>query len=468
MLKPSSVLGLIIPLAGCAVGPDYRAPPLPDASTGPFVTAVPGTISGAEPRQQWWRLYQSPDLDALIEQAFAANTDLRSASANLQAAEAVVSEARTALLPATVVQGGATYGKNQQPLFLPKNELTYQGGFQISYQLDLFGRVRRSIEAARADAAAQVYARDAVMVSLAAAVTDAYVSACTAAEAIEVVRSSIGLATDSSRMVEAQERSGSASSLDLDRSQVALERARASLAPLDGQRRSALFELAALLGKPPAAVPDAAAKCERAPLPQEAIPIGDGASLLKRRPDVAESERRLAAATARIGVASADLWPSISLGGSVSQVGGKHVTASQGFSYGVGPAVTFNFPNISVARARVREANAATQASLAQFDGAVLNALKETEQALSTYASEQQHHLDLSAAEHRADSAYHRAELLYHAGSIAQLDLIVTENELLDARLARIQSEQQLSSDRVQLFRALGGGWGRDVLTTAN
>jgi NodT family efflux transporter outer membrane factor (OMF) lipoprotein len=463
MLKPSSLLGLLILLAGCAAGPDYHAPLLPASSTGPFVTMAPGTISGAEPRQQWWHLYQSPDLDALIEQAFLANTDLRVASANLQASEAVLSEARTALWPATVVQGGATYGKNQAPLFIPKNELTYQGGFQVSYQLDLFGRVRRSIEAARADAAAQLYARDAVMVSVAAAVTDAYVSACTAGEAIEVVRSSIGLATDSSRMVEAQEHAGSASSLDLDRSRVALERTRASLAPLDGQRRTALFELAALLGKPPAAVPGAASECKRAPLPQSAIPIGDGASLLKRRPDVAEAERRLAAATARIGVASADLWPSISLGATVAQVGGKNVSASQGFSYGVGPALTFNFPNISVARARVREANAATQASLAEFDGAVLNALKETEQALTAYASEQQHYHDLSAAEQRADSAYHRAELLYHAGSIAQLDLIVTENELLDARLTRIQSEQQLSSDRVQLFRALGGGWARDV-----
>src|SRR6185437_17122429 len=108
---------------------------------------------------------------------------------------------------------------------------------------------------------------------------------------------------------------------------------------------------------------------------------------------------------------------------------------------------TFNFPNISVARARVREANATTKASLAQFDGTVLNALKETEQALTTYSSEQQHYHDLNTAEHRADSAYHRAELLYHAGSIAQLDLLVAENELLDARLARIQSEQQLSSD---------------------
>lgn len=463
MLKPSSLVGLMIPLVGCAVGPDYHAPPLPPSSTAPFVTTAPGTISGAEARQQWWRLYQSPDLDGLIEEAFTANTDLRVASANLEAGEAVLSEARTALLPATIVQGGATYGKNEPPLFIPKNELTYQGGFQISYQLDLFGRVRRSVEAARADAAAQVYARDAVMVSLAAGVTDAYVSACTAAEAIEVVRTSIGLADDSSRMIEAQEHAGSASSLDLDRSKVALERARASLAPLEGQRRSALFELAALLGKPPAAVPEVAAECKRAPLPQAAIPIGEGASLLKRRPDVAAAEKRLAAATARIGVASADLWPSISLGGSVSQVGGKDVTASQGFSYGVGPALTFNFPNISAARARVREANAATKASLAQFDGAVLNALKETEQALATYASEQQHDHDLAAAEQRADSAYHRAELLYHAGSIAQLDLLVSENELLDARLARIQSEQQLSSDRVQLFRALGGGWGRDA-----
>lgn len=461
-MKPLVLLAVMAALGGCAAGPSYRAPePAPELQT-PFVTTTAGTAAGQAPRQEWWKLYESPELDTLVATAFDANRDLRAAAANLQAAQAIVSEAKSARLPSTTITGSATYGKNQQPQFSSEEDWQYQGRGELAYEVDLFGRVRRSIEAARADANAEQFTRDAVQVRVAASVTQAYVSACTSAEAIEAVRTSVDLASESLRITEAKERAGSAASLDVDRANAALARARASLAPLESQRQLALFELAALLGRPPSGVPASAADCKVTPAPRAAIPIGDGALLLKRRPDIAAAERRLAASTARIGVATAELYPTVSIGASASQIDADGIHGSNGFGFGVGPALSFNFPNQLAARAQVRQAEARTQASLAQFDGVVLNALKETEQALASLGSAQERQTQLLSAEERAGSAFRRADLLYRAGSIGYLDLIVAQNELLDTRLTRVQAEQQLSEERVRLFRALGGGWGQD------
>jgi len=463
MMKLLIPLTLISALTACAVGPDYKAPQLQPEYAAAFISTAPGTLSGAEPSQAWWRLYASSDLDALVTQAFNANTDLRVAVANLQAEQAVLSEARNARLPATTLNASASYGKNQQPAFAPQAGTTYGGSAELNYEVDLFGRVTRNIQAARADVAADMFVRDAVRVRVAAAVTDAYLTACNSAEAVAVARSSLDLASESSRIVQAQLNAGAASNLDADRALAALARARAAVAPLESQRQVALFELAALLGNPPSGVPQAAAQCTAAPVPQAAIPVGDGASLLKRRPDVAEAERRLAAATARIGVATADLYPRISFGANVAQYDGDDLTRKQGFSYGVGPLLSFSFPNMGVARAQVKQAEARAQASLAYFDGVVLTALKETEQALTVYANEQRRREDLHDAEQQAENAFKRADLAYRAGSIAYLDLIVAQNELVESRLARVQSDMQLTEARLQLFRALGGGWASDA-----
>ena len=459
-IRHIAALTLGASLSACVAGPDYRPPVPPSATTGAFVSQAPGTLSGAAPHEKWWRIYDDPVLDALIGQAFTANTDLRVAVANLKAAQAVTAEARIARLPSTTVNGNATYGRNQPPLYLPGDRFTFGGGLDLSYEVDLFGRVSRSIEAARADADALAFARDAVQVRVAASVTDAYLTACTSAQAIAVIHASITLAGDSARIVSLQERAGSASTLDVERALGAVAQARASLAPLENQRQAALFELAALLGLPPSQIPEAAPRCGLAPSPHRPIPIGDGQSLLRRRPDVALAERQLAAATARIGIATADLYPRISLGASVSQSGGDGIGAGQRLSFGVGPLLSFTFPNIGAARARIRQSEARTQAAMAGFDGVVLTALKEAEQALTAYAAQVRRRTDLIEAERRADHAFRLADARYRAGSIAYLDAIVAQNDLVNARLARVQSDQQVASSLVGVFRALGGGWG--------
>ncbi|SEL79636.1 efflux transporter, outer membrane factor (OMF) lipoprotein, NodT family [Sphingomonas palmae] len=450
---------LLLATSACTTGPNYVRPAAPTASQTALVTPLPGSTADEGPGPDWWRTYEDPALDALIERALAANTDLRVALANLRAAEAVVGEARNARLPQTTINGQGTYGRTQPPLYLPGNRFSGLGSFQLAYEVDLFGRVSRTVEAARADAEAAAFARAAVRVRIVAAVTDAYLSACTASDAITVVRSSIDLTADSARIIGQQERAGSAARLDVARAEGQLAEARAALAPFEDARQSALYELAALLGLPPAQVPEAAARCGSPPGPHRPIPIGDVAGLLKRRPDVAEAERRLAAATARIGVASADLYPRISLGASVAQAGGEGISQSRGFIFGLGPLLSFAFPNNGAARARIRQSEARTEAALATFDGTVLTAMKETEQALSAYGAGLRRQGELRIAVERSDQAFRLADLRYKAGSIAYVDVIVAQSELVRARLALTEQNRQVASSLVLLFRALGGGW---------
>ncbi|TCP32800.1 TolC family protein [Sphingomonas sp. BK235] len=452
------VLLLGASLAACAAGPDYAPPAIPATATGAFVGKAPDVVAEGEPETRWWRLYDDPRLDAIVATALAHNADLRVAVANLSAAEAVLAEARDGRMPQTAVAASSVYGRRQPPLFLGGDRLVYGGGAQLSYEADLVGRVARTIEAARADAEAEAFARAAVQVRIVSAVTGAYLSACTAAQAAAVIRSSIALATERARIVDRQERAGSLATLDVARAEAQLAETRAQLAPVENARAAALFELAALSGLSPAQVPQEAARCDSPPEPQGPIRIGDGASLLRRRPDVAQAERRLAAATARIGVAVADLYPRLTIGGNLSRTGGDGIGAGRGFAFGIGPALSLSFPHSGAARARVRQARGRAEAALAVFDGTIVTALKEVEQALAADRAAIDRQAALAASERRADQAFRLADQRYRAGSIAYIDSLVAQGELVRLRLARTEADRAVAFARVDLFRALGSG----------
>jgi outer membrane protein TolC len=191
------------------------------------------------------------------------------------------------------------------------------------------------------------------------------------------------------------------------------------------------------------------------------IPVGDGTTLLKRRPDVRQADRRLAAATARIGVATAALYPQIELKGFIGGAATEwqDLATNNGIIWGLGPAISWTFPNQTVPRARIRQAKAGAVAALASFDDTVLQALKETEQALATYRSELDRREALSVAQERAHKAYDMAHDQYLAGALSQLDLLTTEQQLVAADAAVATSDSALIQDQILLFKALGGGW---------
>lgn len=453
---------LLMPLlaGACAVGPDYRPPQPPAPAAQAFLSTAPGTTTDA-PADRWWRLYDDPVLDRLVERALAANTDLRAAEANLRRAQAALREARAAGLPHGQVSAGANYGDDggSGQAQGGSTQWSYNAAQTLTWELDLFGRIARSVEAARGDAGAIAATRDRVALTVAAEVTRAYADGCALAEAVAVARSSIAIAERQLAIQQLRERAGGASRLDSERTATALANIRATLPALEGRRRATLFELAALLGTTPGDVPEDARQCARAPAPTAAIPLGDGRALLARRPDVREAERRLAADTARIGVATAELYPSISLGGSGNFLRNDQVRGSDSFTVSAGPLIAWSFPNLFAGRARIRQAEAGAQASLALFDGAVLTALKEVEQALTLYAAEGERNARLREAATHAEAAYGLADRRYRAGSIALSDLLQTQRDLLDTRGALAASSQQLGSLRVDLFKALGGGW---------
>jgi outer membrane protein TolC len=201
--------------------------------------------------------------------------------------------------------------------------------------------------------------------------------------------------------------------------------------------------------------------CVQPPALKTLIPVGDGASLLARRPDVRQAERRVAAATARIGVATADLYPRISLLGSYGGVAlePSQLFESAGLTWGIGPAIKWSFPNQSTVRARIHQARASEQAAVAGFDGVVLAALKETDQSLATYAAELARHQDLLTARDRARQAFQMANDQFLAGATSNLDLLDAEVTLVSAEAAVAASDGALAQDQIGVFKALGGGW---------
>jgi NodT family efflux transporter outer membrane factor (OMF) lipoprotein len=459
MRKPLVLLSTVA-LGACAVGPNYKPPaPLPAAEIGTFRSMVLGT-SAAAPAEEWWRLYDDPALDGLVRRALTANTDLRVARANLLRAQAALRETKSDRLPSGEVSAGANYSNtNATGQGGGSTQWSFNGAATIGWELDLFGRISRSIEAARGDAQAVEAARDAVALTVAAETARSYVDACALAEAVTVAKQSAGIAERELTIQQARERAGAGMRLDVERSATQLANIRATLPTLEGQRQASLFELAALLGETPSGVPAEAEACAKAPRPVAEIPVGDGRGLLARRPDVREAERKLAAETARIGVATAELYPSISLGGSGNFFRNDQVRGSDQFSFSVGPLISWNWGALFAGRSHVEQAEASAHAALATFDGTVLTALKEAEQALTRYAAEGRRNAQLAEAARHAQAAYDLAERRQRAGSISFLELLDTQRDLLAARSALAGSTQQLGSYRVDLFKALGSGW---------
>lgn len=453
---------------GCAVGPDYRPPTPPQGAAAPLVSVDPALESVAEPPGDWWRLYDDPELDSLVRQAFAANADLAAAQANLSVARASLESARNGLYPQTNIDTGARYGRDaatDEILELdgrkPQTIWVFDDILDVSYELDLFGHVRRSIEASRADAEAAQAARDSVKITVAAETIRAYAQVCALGEQLDVARRSVEVADQEAKIAGQRREAGAGSDFDTVRTQEVSAQAGAVIPPLEGQRRAALFQLAALLGKTPSQAPTEVNACMTPPRLAAPMPVGDGVGLLKRRPDVRLADRRLAAATARIGVATADLYPRITLtglyGGAAANLG--DLVSEPGLTWGVGPDINWSFPNLEGPRARVHAAKANAAVALANFDSTVLQALKETEQALTAYSAELDHHRALADVQAKAQRALDMAHGQFRAGSISTLDILTSEQALIAASAALAASDAALAQDQIAVFKALGGGW---------
>lgn len=451
-------------LAGCVAGPDYHLTPAaivnrPEA-TAPFLGSRDAGLSQADLPPRWWRLYGDPRLDAYVEEALAANTDLRAADANLRRASAIVREAAAARTVSTALNGqaaGGRIGGSTEALPAP---FSYALGFDVGYPLDLAGGIRRGIEAATAQAEAVVAARDQVRVVVAAAVARSYARVCTGGVALEAARHVAAIQRSTLAVAVRMARGGRGTRFDINRARAAAFSSEAAIPDIIADRKAALFELGALMGRTPADYPREIESCASIPMIARVIPVGDGAMLLRRRPDVREAERMLAAATANIGVAKADLYPRISLGGSAGTAGSAgHAFAPASFGFSLGPLLSWSFPNRKLVRARVDQAGAEAEVALATFDGTVLVALRQTEIALSSYARARDRLQHLERATAAAAGASGDAGRLQRFGRAPFLDVLNARASFADAQ-AKLSAEHATVVDRqIDLFLALGGGW---------
>ncbi len=451
-------------LAACAVGPDYARPTPPVASSGPFLSVKAGVTSTAPADAEWWRLYNDPVLDGLVTDALAANTDVRAAVARIAKARASLREVRGDRLPSTKLSAGATHGRASEGQVPPGADRTgwqVDAGLSVGYEVDLFGRVSRGVEAARGDVAAAEADADAVRVTVAAETARAYADAASAAERLGVATRIVALLDQSVALTARRAEVGLTTRLDTARIAALRDQRRADIPAIAAERDAALFRLATLTGRAPADLPPVAAARTTTLRLDQPIPVGDGAALLARRPDVAAAERRLAASTARIGVATADLYPKITLGGSVGQTSGGLGDLFGGgpLRWLLGPLINWNFLNQEGARARIAGAEADTQASLAQFDGTVLRALEETETALSTYAHQLDRRTALQAARDQAATAVKITRAQQREGAIDGLAALDAERSFAETEASLALADARIADAQVDLFRALGGRW---------
>jgi NodT family efflux transporter outer membrane factor (OMF) lipoprotein len=451
-------------LSGCMVGPDYVSPAPKQPSQVPFSgAAAPGFVP-AEPPVDWWRLFNEPIVDRLVQEALTANTDLRVAAANLRQARAVLRETRSAQLPSTTVNAQGTYARTPGATFGQSQGFetdSYDVGFDLGYQVDLFGRIARAIQAGRADLEATQATYDLTRVTVVAETIRAYSDACAAGRQLSVAQESLRLQEETFDLTRRLETGGRGTGLDTTRAAAQLEQTRAEVPSFEAARKAALFRLAVLTGKPPTEFPADVASCETTPTVASAIPVGDGASLLARRADVRAAERRLAAATARIGVATAELYPNISIGGSIGStaLSPGDLFSDSSLRFSIGPLISWSFPNIAAARARIAQAEAGADAALAEFDGTWLSALRDTETALSNYVAQGTRVATLRRARDQSAEGARIARLRYQQGAESFQIVLDAERSRAVSETLLAQAQAAFSDATVALFLALGGGW---------
>jgi NodT family efflux transporter outer membrane factor (OMF) lipoprotein len=462
------LLPLVLALSACVtVGPNYK---LPDNAVvnAPLANAPLPDVDGQHVSQHpvpsnWWHLYDDPVLEQLVSEALESNTDLRVAAANLaRSQEALgVAQAQGGFSGKTSAEFLRAQESAEQYLLFSKLPVEYEGdvGISISYEFDLFGKLRRGVEAANADSEATQAAGDLARITVVADVVRAYIEACSSGEELAVAQQSLSL---QKQRVEVSRRllaAGRGNQPDVTSGQTQVESLAADIPRYTARRKIAQYRLAMLLARAPSDLPPAVMACNTVPQITQPIPVGDGAALLRRRPDVREAERQLAASTARIGVATGALYPAVSFGASAGLTGiledlGTPQTARWNF----GPLISWTFP-INGARGRVREAQDASSAALAHFDGVVLNALRETQTSLATYAADYTRAEALRAALKSATASASETHRLYVGGRqsyIADLDATRT---LTNIRAQVAAADGQVALDQANLFLALGGGW---------
>lgn len=450
---------LALAVAGCAVGPDYRAPQPEPAR---IAHAEDSDYDRSRFESAWWHQFEDPTLDALVVQALAENRELRIAYSRLRAARAIRDDDANDRFPTVTAGARADIGKAQQPGVTERrvNAERYDLGLDMAWELDLFGRIQRRLEASDAQAEATEAELYQLQVSLIAELVDAYGQLRGAQLRERIARDNLANQRDSHELTEQLRDAGMGSELDVLRADARLAATEASLPQLQAQQARARNRIATLLGQ---RADRLAVDLSPRELPAiaKALPIGDPGELLRRRPDIRAAERQLAAATATVGVATADLFPRVSLSGFLGFIAGRgsQIGSSAAEAWGVAPSISWAAFDLGSVRARLRGAEADADGALASYEQQVLLALEESENAFSDYARAQERLLSLLRQSTASRAAAQQAEIRYREGTVDFLVLLDAERERLAAEDALAQAEVEVYRGVVALYKTLGGGW---------
>ena len=450
---------LALALSACAVGPDYRTP-----ETDPARIAALEAADYDRTRfdAAWWQQFDDPTLNQLVQRSLADNRELRVAFSRLRAARAIRDDVANDRLPTVTSRASGDFGKAQQPPTTDERirQERYDLGLDTAWELDLFGRIQRQLEAseARIEVAEADYYQ--IQVSLIAELVDAYGTLRGAQLREHIALENLKNQQESRALTEQLRDAGIGSELDVLRADARLAAVEASVPQLQAQQVRARNRIATLLGQRPEQLEvDLAPK----PLPAiaKALPIGNPAELLRRRPDVQAAERQLAAATADVGVATADLFPRVSLSGFLGFTAGRgsQLGASAARAWAVAPTISWAAFDLGSVRARLRGAEAEADGALAQYEQQVLLALEESENAFSDYGKRQQRLIALVRQAEASRAAAQQAAIRYREGTVDFLVLLDAERERLAAEDAQASAEVELYSGIVAIYKALGGGW---------
>ncbi|MDR0993347.1 MAG: efflux transporter outer membrane subunit [Verrucomicrobiota bacterium] len=455
-------------MTGClSVGPDYHPPatPVPEE----WQTPLAPSADAAAPMAEWWTVFGDLQLEAIVRAVRTNNMDLAAALARMDALAAQYGMARSALLPSVSGVGGVTWDRQTERVHVatdyPDNPAwLYQAGFSMQWELDVWGRIRRSMEAARGTLDASVEDLRHLLVMLQAQAAVEYITLRTRQQQLVFAEQNIALQEKTVALTRGRYDAGLTSELDVHQSEMNLAATRAQIPQLRADLTDSLNMLCLLSGRLPGTWEELRA---HAPIPYaEALPEMLPADLLRRRPDIRSAERQLAAQTARIGVAKADFLPKFALNGSFAYAatdsGELWKTPAQNFS--IGPSVDWALFTAGRVRNNVRREQATTRAVLAQYEQAVLAAYQECESALSAHVHSTKTLAEIRTAAASAAKSVELAETLYRNGLTNFQNVLDMQRQLAQYQDAQAQCMGAVAANLVAVYKAFGGGWTPDAL----
>src|SRR5215471_7641689 len=471
MIKPAltTLMAGVLLLAGCTVGPRFKRP---EASVPPqwSVDQVRGTNTH-QPEEQWWTSFNDPEFDKLVRQAVEANLDLKLAAARLDEAKAARGIVRSQFFPS--IEAAATATRNRQGFILPIAGTlgtvrrvpvefnNFEGGFDASWEVDVFGRIRQGVKAATADVAATAEARRDILVTVLGEVGRSYAELRGFQLRLEIAKKNIAIQEDTLELTKARAAAGLATELDVERASAQLETTRSAVPTLQTGIEISIHRLSVLLGKEPGALRAELLPAAPVPVSPPEVPVGLPSELLERRPDVRQAEAQIAAATARVGEAKAEYFPRFLLLGTAGRQASQlhDITLGLGNVFGAGPAVSLPIFTGGRIRSQVRVQDARLQQTVITYRSTILTALEETENALIAYSEEQTRREHLESAVRSEKESVQLSSELYKAGLTDFLSVLDAQRTLYEDEDLLAQSRTAQTVDLIALYKALGGGW---------